>query len=182
MRSVLVLAALATAAAGSVHGSVQLPAARTKRPLHAWVADHREKFERAPLERLAHLAILFVTTRHAIEAVRTDEWSAIRLRPPEPVEGSRGIRAAIRRRRRRASKVGQLLGAGYTPRITFLAGLMLRSLQMGTRLRMLFDPALGFAAGSAIAAGFARREWLLSVLLGWGVGGGYWSLFRVQPP
>ena len=178
MISVLLHVCLAAATAGPA----SIPSSPPQKPLCAWVADQRVKFNRAPLERIIHLAILSVTTKNAIESVRTDEWSAIRLRPPEPGEGTRGIRAAIAKRRRRASKVGALLGAGYTPRMTFLAGLMLRSLQMGTALCRFFDPSLGYAAGGAIAAAFARREWLMCILLGWGVGGGYWAAFRVRPP
>ena len=75
-----------------------------------------------------------------------------------------------------------MLGAGYTPRITFTAGLMLRSLQMGTKLRAIFDPSLGYAAGAALAATFGQREWLKCILLGWGFGGVYWGVFRVRPP
>ena len=75
-----------------------------------------------------------------------------------------------------------MLGTGYTPRIVFLAGLMLRSLQMCTRLREAFDPSLGYAAGATLGASFSRREWIPCILLGWGFGGGYWSLFSVRPP
>lgn len=59
---------------------------------------------------------------------------------------------------------------------------VIRSLQMGTRLRYLFDPSSGYAAGSMLAAHYCQREWLPCLLLGWGVGGAYWSAFRVRPP
>ena len=78
--------------------------------------------------------------------------------------------------------MAQAFGAGYTPRITFLAGMMLRSLQMATRVRDVFDPSFGYAAGATMAAKYSQREWLPCILLGWGVGGLYWSLFRVRPP
>jgi hypothetical protein len=53
---------------------------------------------------------------------------------------------------------------------------------MATKVRNVFDPSLGYAAGATLAASFSRREWLPCILLGWGAGGGYWSLFRVRPP
>merc|ERR1711939_1160220 len=110
-----------------------------------------------------------------MESVRTDRWEVIRVQ--DMVACGR-----IKRRRRRAAQVGDLLGAGYTPRIVFLAGLMLRSLQLGTKLRHAFNPSLGYAAGATLAAWFAKREWLSCMMLGWGAGGVYWSSLRVHPP
>ena len=138
--------------------------------LRAWVAAYGEA--------CVHVAICAWCLRGAAESVRVDQWQAIRLAPA--VVEQRGD--AILKRRRRAAQVGQLLGAGYTPRITFLAGLMLRSLQAATRLRGVFDPSLGYAAGASLAASFSRREWLCTLLLGWGFGGVYWSALGVRPP
>ena len=127
-------------------------------------------------EQCVHLGICVLTLQSAANSVVHDQWAAIRLSPPATDRG------AILRRRRRAAQVGQLIGAGYTPRITFLAGLMLRSLQMATVIQKIFDPTLGYAAGATIAARFSSREWLPCILLGWGAGGLYWSLFSVRPP
>lgn len=129
-------------------------------------------------EEALHLAIVCWCTHNALQSVVCDEWAAIRLAPPARDVG-RGI---IFRKRRRAAKVGALLGTGYTPRIVFLAGLMLRSLQMSTRFHEVFDPSLGYAAGATLGARFSQREWIPCILLGWGFGGTWWSLFRVRPP
>jgi hypothetical protein len=128
-----------------------------------------------PFESSAHLLILFICTRKALESIRLDQWAAIRGNPA-PNDNS------ILKQRRWAARVTNVIGTGYTPRITFLAGMMLRSVQMATNLRYVFDPSLGFAAGAALGASFGHREWLKCVLLGWGVGGAYWGLFRVRPP
>jgi hypothetical protein len=136
----------------------------------AWMRSH--------VEECLHLLLCAWATRGVWASVRADQWRAVRL-APEEVERSRD---AILKKRRRAAQVGQLLGAGYTPRITFLAGMMLRSLQLSTRLRRVFDPSLGYAAGASLAAAFSQREWLPCILLGWGTGGVYWALFRVRPP
>uniref|UniRef100_A0A7S2CP89 Uncharacterized protein n=1 Tax=Octactis speculum TaxID=3111310 RepID=A0A7S2CP89_9STRA len=146
----------------------------------------RENFQEwgiRALEGTAHLAIIMACTADAMEAVRTDEWSVIRKSPltrrdkyPQTRRGN-----MIILQRRRAARFGKILG-GYTPRIIFLAGLMLRSLQKATKLQFIFDPSLGFAAGASLAASFAKREWLKCILLGWGTGGIYWPIFRVRPP
>ena len=129
-------------------------------------------------ERCVHLACCLLMVHDSLESVQADQWAAIRHSPPMQRQG----RGAILKRRRRAAKVGQLIGTGYTPRITFLAGLMLRSLQMATKFRYVFDPSLGYAAGATLAARFSAREWIPCILLGWGAGGLYWSGFRVRPP
>ena len=128
-------------------------------------------------EDIAHLAIAVYCSRHAVMSVRSDEWAAIRRAPP-----SSDGRGRIFRKRRRAAKMGQLIGAGYTPRIVFLAGLMMRSLQMTTRLQQIFDPSLGYAAGATLGATFSQREWIPCILLGWGVGGACGSTASPESP
>ena len=129
------------------------------------------------LEHCVHGALLLACVSDTFESIRTDEWAVIRSGKP----AHEGRRAEILSKRRHAARMGKLLG-GYTPRIVALAGLMLRSVQMATKLRYIFDPSLGFAAGAALAASFAQREWLKCMLLGWGAGGLYWGGFRVRPP
>ena len=161
-------------------GAVAATATRTngvvaavRRRWHATVT-----WVRAHLEETIHAAICALCIHDATESVWHDQWRTIRLHPE--IVAKQGD--AILKRRRRAAQVADLLGAGYTPRIVFLAGLMLRSLQMATGVVRAFDPSLGYAAGATLAARFAQREWLPCILLGWGVGGLYWSAFRVRPP
>jgi hypothetical protein len=129
-----------------------------------------------PVESTMHACILGYCTRKTWESIRLDQWASIR---EDPAQGSDN---SILKQRRWATRVTSAIGTGYTPRITFLAGLMLRSVQMATNLRYMFDPSLGFAAGAALGASYGHREWLKCILLGWGVGGVYWSMFRVRPP
>lgn len=133
---------------------------------------------RSHAELLVHAAICVLATHDAVDSVLGDQWRAIRLHPE--VVRQRGD--AILKRRRRAAQVADLLGAGYTPRIVFLAGLMLRSVQMSTGIVRAFDPSLGYGAGATLAARWSQREWIPCILLGWGVGGLYWSSFHVRPP
>lgn len=128
-----------------------------------------------------YLAILAITNREIVQSVRLDEWSVIRNCPN--LSEDQGLRASILKSRRRAAKVGRLIGAtAYTPRIVFLAGCMLRSLQKATHLRAVFDPSLSYTAGASLASWFAKREWLSCIMFGWGAGGIYWAAFRVRPP
>lgn len=129
-----------------------------------------------PIESTVHAVILGTCTRKTWESIRLDQWASIREDPGQGSDNS------ILKQRRWATRVTSAIGTGYTPRITFLAGLMLRSMQMATNLRCYFDPSLGFAAGAALGASYGHREWLKCILLGWGVGGVYWSMFRVRPP
>ena len=101
-------------------------------------------------------------------------WTA--LRTPTNEQGPSSIIA----RRRRAQKITQLTGIGYTPRIVALAGLMLRGLQVSTAIPL--DPPIGFGAGANLAARWCHREWLPCIMIGWYAGGAYWTALGVQPP
>lgn len=147
------------------------------------------RFERMPwlrdslwknLKACMHWAIIALTLHDTdvVESVRTDTWKTLRMRPPRPI----GTRDKIFRRRQQVAKVGSFLGVGYTPRVIFLTGLMLRSLQMSTKIRDVLDPSAGHGAGALLAASYAQREWLPCFMFGWGVGGAYWSAFSVRPP
>lgn len=151
----------------------------TARPgvAHLQALSNRTRAILRVAERAAHMSIILVCVGDSLESVRTDEWSVIRKQPATTTNG----RGRIMSQRRRAAQFGKLVG-GYTPRIVFLAGLMLRSLQMATKFRRFFDPSLGYSAGAVAAASFSKREWLKTILLGWGVGGVYWAGFRVEPP
>jgi hypothetical protein len=166
-RAALLVVAAVTS---GVYGRAVAPAPPPKPTVATLLRDHAEA--------CLHVAVVLMLSREPAQSVRTDEWKAIRHRPPDLASG----RGRIFRRRRRAAQVGGLLGVGYTPRIVCLAGLMLRSLQMSTRIRDVFDPSSGFAAGAMLAASYAQREWIPCLLLGWGLGGVYWSAFRVRPP
>lgn len=154
-------AAAATAAKPSVRSS---PVVRLRR----WTVEHAEE--------LVHCYIMICTATSPVHAIVDDTWTVLK-----PVEDAT-TRGAIYRNRRRAAQVANLVGGIYTPRIVFLAGIMLRSLQLSTKLRFVFDPTTGFSAGTMLAAHWTQREWLPCLLVGWGIGGLYWSLFRLRPP
>ena len=162
------LALLLSLACGGSLASQEVPHASRVVRLRRWAVDHREE--------LVHCCIMVCTAQQPISAIIDDTWTVLK-----PVEAAT-TRGAIFRNRRRAAQVAQFVGGIYTPRIVFLAGMMIRSLQMSTKLRYGFDPSTGYAAGAMLAAHWTQREWLPVILIGWGVGGAYWSAFSVRPP
>lgn len=110
---------------------------------------------------VARLFVYVVTARIPMEAVLRDQWTALR-KPSQKHESIIG-------RRRRAQRIAQLTGIGYTPRIVALAGLMLRGMQKATAVPL--EPQIGFGAGANVAAMYTHREWLPCILIGWFAGG-----------
>jgi len=114
-----------------------------------------------------------------------DSWEAVRN--PERVFKQRihheQERTVVQRRTRRAEAIRRVVGAGYTPRLVWLFGLMLRGIIRCTALPKIFEPPLGFGSGAVLAARFAHREWLPCIMLGWYGGGFYWNnIFGVAGP
>ena len=165
---VLVWSACAAAALAAPAQRPDAPRASRVVKLRKWAANHAEE--------LFHCTIMVATAQQPVNAIIDDTWTVLK---PSEAATSRG---AIFRNRRRAAQVAQLVGGIYTPRIVFLAGMMIRSLQLSTKLRYIFDPSTGYATGAMLAAYWTQREWLPCLLIGWGIGGTYWSTFSVRPP
>jgi len=125
---------------------------------------------RKHVEACINWAIILMSLRDTdvLETLRTDTWKTLRMQTTNP--------------RQQVAKVANVLGVGYAPRIVFLTGLMLRSLHMSTKVRYILSPSAGYGAGAMLAATYAQREWLPCFLFGWGIGGAYWSVFRLRPP
>lgn len=114
-----------------------------------------------------------------------DCWEAVR--DPDRVFGKQISRTferkVVMRRTKRAETLRALVGAGYTPRLVWLFGLMLRGIVHCTALPKIFEPPIGFGAGAVAAARFAHREWLPCIMLGWYGSEYYWKLlFGVNGP
>lgn len=139
-------------------------------------------------EDCLHMGIILRFIWDSLVSVKTDRWKVIRktklktYQVFQPTLNKVSSHDRILMSRRRAAEVSKLIGVAYTPRIVFIAGVMLRSLHMNTRLCQVFDPDLGYAAGALVAASFAEREWIECMMLGWGIGGPYWSLLHARPP
>lgn len=175
----LLMAAVPSAAGFKAAGKQTRGASRpimvASAPAGAPAESRRHQWLHKYWEELFHAGIILYLTKDVMESVRADTWCAIRIVPTKADATPTTIS------RRRAAQVTAMLG-GYTPRVVFLAGLMMRSLQMSTSLRYAFDPSSGFAAGSMVAARYAQREWIGCLFVGWGFGGMFWRFFRVRPP
>ncbi|KAG7336905.1 hypothetical protein IV203_006178 [Nitzschia inconspicua] len=136
--------------------------------------------------RLFHFFIFMYYTRDSMESIATDSWEA--ERNPDKFFGKRGIlqsheRDVVRRRVTSSRTIRKLVGAGYTPRLVWLYGVMLRGIIHCTALPKIFEPTIGWGAGSVFAARFTYREWLPVIMLGWFGSTYYWkTLFGVDGP
>jgi hypothetical protein len=89
----------------------------------------------------------------------------------------------VKSRVRKASRAHSLVGAGYTPRLVWLFGLMLRGIVFCTALLRFLIRLFHGVQDPVAAARYAHREWLPCILLGWFGSDFYWRiLFGVNGP
>lgn len=143
-----------------------------------WWTDHGG-------DRIFRWCIFIYNTRASVASILDDSWEAVR--DPDRVFQQQihhdQERTVVKRRTMRAETLRKLVGAGYTPRLVWLFGLMLRGIIGCTDLPKVFEPHLGFGSGAVLAARFAHREWLPCIMLGWYGGGFYWNkIFGVDGP
>lgn len=137
-------------------------------------------------KHIAHyfrIGVFIYYSRGAITSIYDDSWEAIR--DPTMVFGKQirreEERKVVQKRTRHAERLRAFVGAGYTPRLVWLFGLMLRGIIHCTDLPIIFEPPIGFGAGAVAAARYAHREWLPCIMLGWYGSGFYWrTLFGVD--
>lgn len=138
--------------------------------------------------RIFYLFVFGFLTCDSLPSIWDDEWAA--ERNPEKYFSSKWFgrgwrtseRKVVKRRVLKDRTIRQLVGAGYTPRLVFLFGVMLRGILHCTAMPKIFEPTLGWGAGSVLAARFAHREWLPTILLGWFGSHYYWKWFGVDGP
>jgi hypothetical protein len=131
--------------------------------------------------RLFHICVFFYFTHGAVESIMSDSWEAVR--DPHCAQRIRNKteRETVVLRSKSAELRRKLVGVGYTPRLVWLYGLMLRGIIHCTALPQIFEPPIGFGAGAVAAARFANREWLPCIMLGWYGGDFYWrKIFGVD--
>mmetsp|Transcript_7488 Transcript_7488/g.18436 ORF Transcript_7488/g.18436 Transcript_7488/m.18436 type:complete len:272 (-) Transcript_7488:2500-3315(-) len=158
------------------------------RRMAASIQRHCQKIlHRDRIKSIFYTLIFGYFSYDSILSVWDDEWSA--ERDPEKYFSATSWkwqhereRAVVRRRVFKDRTIRKLVGAGYTPRLVFLYGIMLRGFLRCTALPKIFNPPIGWGAGSVVAAKFAFREWLPTILLGWYGSQYYWKLFSVNGP
>lgn len=128
--------------------------------------------------RAFRIAVFLYYSRGAVESIAGDSWEGVR--DPDRVFGERsqgGSTTTLTRKHRtlRSERLRQLVGAGYTPRLVWLFGLMLRGIIYCTDIPQIFNPPIGFGAGAVVAARYAQREWLPVIFVGWYGGDWYWT-------
>lgn len=104
-------------------------------------------------QKFLRLLVFLYCCRDAAESIGYDAWEA--ERDPENFFGSWYMsdeeRQALRRRIASASRIRSLVGAGWTPRLVWLYGVMLRGIIHCTALPKIFEPTIGWGAGSVLA-------------------------------
>ena len=98
-------------------------------------------------EHIAHyfrIGVFIYYTRGAVVSIYDDSWEAIR--DPTAVFGKRirrdKERKVVQRRIRHAERLRAFVGAGYTPRLVWLFGVMLRGIIHCTDLPKIFEPPM----------------------------------------
>lgn len=145
-------------------GKIRMPGRNShsspKQRYKFWVIRQRADKKHNPLQRLKnkcqhafqklwlhrrklfHLFVFFYYSHDAVESIMEDSWEA--ERNPEKFFGKKGIlhsneRAVVRRRVVSSKTIRKLAGMGYTPRLVWLFGLMLRGIIHCTALPKIFE-------------------------------------------
>lgn len=156
-------------------------------PIRAFWQEEKQKFETWIGQgenrlRLVRLTVFVWCTKNSVVSILNDTWELER----HPLSLKREVRNPFVRRNvasrvERDRYLRKLVGAGYTPRLVWLYGVMLRGVLQCTAIPKVFNPPIGWGAGAALAARYAVREWLPCILLGWYGSEWYWKmLFGVK--
>jgi hypothetical protein len=113
--------------------------------------------------RLFHLGIFVFYTYNSLESIRMDSWEA--ERNPEKFFGATGIlqkneRDIVKRRVVSSRTIRKLVGAGYTPRLVWLYGVMLRGIIHCTALPKVFEVMFPTYHCSRLEQGFVSHDFL----------------------
>ena len=92
--------------------------------------------------RLFHLFVFVKYSHCTVESILEDSWEA--ERNPDKYFGKTGIiqsneRSVVKRRVVSSSTIRKIVGAGYTPRLVFLFGVMLRGIIHCTAIPKIFE-------------------------------------------
>lgn len=124
--------------------------------------------------RLFRICVFLYFTHGSVQSIMSDSWEAVRDPSCAQRIRNKSERENVLLRSKSAELRRKLVGVGYTPRLVWLFGLMLRGIIHCTALPKIFEPPIGFGAGAVAAARFANREWLPCIMLGWYGGDFYW--------
>lgn len=114
--------------------------------------------KQVPWKWVIHLLVFLWHGYQPLRSIHTDTWQA--ERDPDHVYGrstritQHSHRRIVKRRVRQAQTIRRLVGAGYTPRLVWLFGVMLRGIIHCTPLPSIFQPPLGWGAGCVVAGKF----------------------------
>jgi hypothetical protein len=134
------------------------------------------------LIRILRIWIFYFFSKDCMESIYEDKWHA--ERDPEDFFSNGGMwiskgshKEVVRRRMNRSKRNRQWVGLGYTPRLVWLIGVLLRGTFSCTAIDKVFNPSLtSWGAGTVLGAKCTHQEWISSFMLGWYGSYYYWKL------
>eukprot|EP00536_Pseudo-nitzschia_multiseries_P018680 jgi/Psemu1/328897/estExt_fgenesh1_pg.C_28920001 len=141
------------------------------------------------LLRAARAWVFWYFSKDSMASIYEDLWHA--ERDPEDFFGSGGMwiskgahKSVVRRRIQRSKRNRQWVGLGYTPRLVWLVGVLLRGTFQCTAIPKVFNPKLtGWGAGTILGAKCTHQEWISIFMVGWFGSEYYWKwLFGCDGP
>jgi hypothetical protein len=132
--------------------------------------------------RIFRTWIFYFFSKDCMDSIYEDKWHA--ERSPEDFFGSGGMwistgshKEVVRRRMNRSKRNRQWVGLGYTPRLVWLVGVLLRGTFSCTAIDKVFNPSItSWGAGTVLGAKCTHQEWISSFMLGWYGSYYYWKL------
>lgn len=126
--------------------------------------------------------IFWYFSKDCLASIYEDRWHA--ERNPDAFFGSEGMwiskgahKDVVRRRIQRSKRNRQWVGLGYTPRLVWLVGVLLRGTFQCTAIPKVFNPSLtGWGAGTILGAKCTHQEWISTFMIGWFGSEHYWKL------
>ena len=132
--------------------------------------------------RIFRTWVFYFFSKECMDSIYEDKWHA--ERSPEDFFGDGGMwvttgshKEVVRRRMSRSKRNRQWVGLGYTPRLVWLVGVLLRGTFACTAIEKVFNPSItSWGAGMVLGAKCTHQEWIAAFMLGWYGSYYYWKL------
>jgi len=126
--------------------------------------------------------IFYFFSSDCFDSIYEDRWHS--ERDPDDFFGGGGMwiskvghKEVVRRRMQRGKRNRQWVGLGYTPRLVWLVGVLLKGTFACTSIEKVFNPSItSWGAGTVLGAKCTHQEWISAFMLGWYGSEYYWKL------
>jgi len=126
--------------------------------------------------------VFYYFSKDCFDSIYEDRWHA--ERNPEDFFGGGGMwiskgghKEVVRKRMQRGKRNRQWVGLGYTPRLVWLVGVLMKGTFACTSVEKVFNPSItSWGAGTVLGAKCTHQEWISAFMLGWYGSEYYWKL------